>query len=74
MTMGKGVNNTDLRAETLSAGYAAEICPIRLRGLAGSFISMAWGSGGFIASGVTRASLDITGTQVMDRCDSVLTS
>ena len=36
---------------TLSASYAAEICPIQLRGVAISFISMCWGMGSFIASG-----------------------
>jgi len=32
-------------AETLSTAYAAEICPINLRGLLGSFVNMAWGIG-----------------------------
>lgn len=36
---------------TLTATYAAEICPIQLRGIATSYISMCWGFGGFIASG-----------------------
>lgn len=45
----------------MTAGYAAELCPIRLRGLATSFISMAWGSGAFICSGVLRGSLAIEG-------------
>lgn len=36
---------------TLSAAYAIEICPIQLRGLATSFISMCWGMGGFLAAG-----------------------
>jgi len=40
-----------LISDTLSASYAAEICPIQLRGVALSFISMCWGMGGFIASG-----------------------
>lgn len=46
---------------TLTAAYAVEICPIRLRGIAASFISFAWGTGGFIASGMSRAALDIKG-------------
>jgi hypothetical protein len=32
-------------AETLSTAYAAEICPINLRGFLGSFVNMAWGIG-----------------------------
>lgn len=47
--------------ETLTAAYAVELCPIRLRGQATSFISMAWGAGGFLASGITRAALQIEG-------------
>lgn len=31
--------------QTLSTAYAAEICPIRLRGLLASFVNMAWGIG-----------------------------
>ncbi|BEI81861.1 hypothetical protein CcaverHIS002_0210210 [Cutaneotrichosporon cavernicola] len=46
---------------TLTAAYAAEICPIRLRGMAVSFISFCWGTGGFIAAGLNRAALDIQG-------------
>lgn len=46
---------------TLTAAYAAEICPIPLRGIAASFISMAWGMGGFLSSGMARAALNITG-------------
>jgi hypothetical protein len=38
-------------ADTLTAAYAAEICPIQLRGYSTSFISMCWGMGSFIASG-----------------------
>ncbi|ORX36725.1 trehalose transport-related protein [Kockovaella imperatae] len=44
---------------TLSASYAAEVCPIQLRGYAMGFISFCWGSGSFIASGVNRAALDV---------------
>ncbi|WOO84078.1 Maltose permease MAL61 [Vanrija pseudolonga] len=45
--------------QTLSTAYAAEICPIRLRGLLASFVNMAWGIGIFLSSGVTRATLKI---------------
>jgi MFS family permease len=31
--------------ETLTTAYAAEICPINLRGLLASFVNMAWGIG-----------------------------
>ncbi|RSH93089.1 hypothetical protein EHS25_007442 [Saitozyma podzolica] len=46
---------------TLTAAYAAEICPIQLRGYSTSFISMCWGMGSFIASGVDRGALNIQG-------------
>jgi MFS transporter, SP family, general alpha glucoside:H+ symporter len=45
----------------MTAAYAAEICPIQLRGYATSFISFCWGSGSFIASGVVRGALNISG-------------
>lgn len=48
-----------LTAETLTAAYSVELCPIALRGVATSFISLAWGTGSFIASGVVKGSLDI---------------
>lgn len=48
--------------QTLTASYAADLCPIGLRGFATSFISMAWGCGGFLASGVTRGSLSLHGS------------
>lgn len=50
-----------LTKDTLTAAYAAEICPIQLRGFAASFISMAWGMGSFLASGMGRAALEIKG-------------
>ena len=50
-----------LTADTLTAAYAVEVCPIQLRGYAAGFISMAWGMGSFIASGVNRAALDVDG-------------
>ncbi|KAL7425256.1 hypothetical protein Q5752_000944 [Cryptotrichosporon argae] len=46
---------------TLTAAYAAEICPIHLRGYAASFISFCWGGGQFIAAGIERAALVIPG-------------
>lgn len=47
--------------QTLTASYAADLCPIGLRGFATSFISMAWGTGSFLGSGVTRGSLQLHG-------------
>src|SRR5690242_13276250 len=38
-------------SETLTTAYAAEICPMNLRGLLASFVNMAWGVGIFIAVG-----------------------
>lgn len=46
-------------ADTLTAAYAAEICPIQLRGYAMGWISFCWGAGSFIASGINRAALDV---------------
>ncbi|OCF78039.1 hypothetical protein I204_02045 [Kwoniella mangroviensis CBS 8886] len=47
--------------QTLSTAYAAEICPIQLRGYLSAFASVGFGGGSFIASGVLRACLRITG-------------
>lgn len=47
--------------QTLTASYAADLCPIGLRGFATSFISMAWGTGGFLAAGVTKGSISMHG-------------
>ncbi|WWC92593.1 uncharacterized protein L201_007552 [Kwoniella dendrophila CBS 6074] len=46
--------------QTLSTAYAAEICPIQLRGYLNAFASVGFGGGSFIASGVLRACLSIT--------------
>lgn len=37
--------------ETLSTAYAAEICPIQLRGYLNAFASVGYGGGSFISSG-----------------------
>lgn len=50
-----------LTSDVMTAAYAVELCPIRLRGQATSFISMAWGTGGFISAGVNRAALKLHG-------------
>ncbi|WVW87131.1 hypothetical protein I302_109188 [Kwoniella bestiolae CBS 10118] len=47
--------------QTLSTAYAAEICPIQLRGYLSAFASVGFGGGSFIASGVLRACLQISG-------------
>ncbi|WVF71078.1 hypothetical protein IAT40_005875 [Kwoniella sp. CBS 6097] len=46
--------------QTLSTAYAAEICPIQLRGYLTAFASVGFGGGSFIASGVLRACLSIS--------------
>ncbi|OCF32008.1 hypothetical protein I317_06706 [Kwoniella heveanensis CBS 569] len=46
--------------QTLSTAYAAEICPIQLRGYLSAFASVGFGGGSFLASGVLRACLSIT--------------
>lgn len=45
------------QTETLSTAYAAEVCPLALRGYLTSFVNMAWGFGLFLAAGVVRASI-----------------
>jgi SP family general alpha glucoside:H+ symporter-like MFS transporter len=39
--------------------YAAEICPLALRGYLTSFVNMCWGFGLFLAAGVVRASITV---------------
>jgi len=46
-------------AETLSTAYAAEVCPLALRGYLTSFVNMCWGFGLFLAAGVVRASIEV---------------
>ena len=45
--------------ETLSTAYAAEVCPLALRGYLTSFVNMCWGFGLFLAAGVVRASIEV---------------
>ena len=47
--------------ETLSTAYAAEICPIQLRGYLNAFASIGYGGGSFISSGVLKATSTLTG-------------
>ncbi|KAK6903858.1 hypothetical protein I203_107366 [Kwoniella mangroviensis CBS 8507] len=47
--------------QTLATAYAAEICPIKLRGYLAAFASVGWGGGGFIASGVLKGALHLNG-------------
>src|SRR4051794_37969388 len=47
--------------QTLTTAYAAEICPAALRGYLTSWVSMCWGAGTFLATGVLRGSLDLKG-------------
>ncbi|KAM5353525.1 hypothetical protein ACJ41O_000175 [Fusarium nematophilum] len=47
--------------QTLTTAYAAEICPAALRGYLTAWVSMCWGAGSFLATGVLRGSLDLAG-------------
>ncbi|PNP76547.1 hypothetical protein FNYG_09966 [Fusarium nygamai] len=47
--------------QTLTTAYAAEICPAALRGYLTAWVSMCWGAGSFLATGVLRGSLDLKG-------------
>lgn len=42
-----------------TVGYAAEVCPIRLRGYLTAYINMCWGIGILLSSGVVKALLRI---------------
>lgn len=44
--------------QTLTTAYAAEICPAALRGYLTAWVSMCWGAGSFLATGVLRATID----------------
>jgi SP family general alpha glucoside:H+ symporter-like MFS transporter len=44
---------------TSTVGYAAEVCPIRLRGYLTAYINMCWGIGILLSSGVVKACLSI---------------
>ncbi|KAG4429065.1 hypothetical protein IFR05_015448 [Cadophora sp. M221] len=43
--------------QTLTTAYAAEICPPAMRGYLTAWVSMCWGAGSFLATGVLRGSL-----------------
>lgn len=46
--------------QTLTTCYAAEVCPIQLRGYLTAYVNLCWGVGILLSSGVVRASLDIS--------------
>lgn len=45
--------------QTLTTGYASEVCPVALRAYLTTYINLCWVVGGFIASGVLRGVLDV---------------
>lgn len=47
--------------QTLTTAYAAEICPAAMRGYLTAWVSMCWGAGSFLATGVLRGSLSLPG-------------
>ena len=47
--------------QTLTTAYAAEICPAAMRGYLTAWVSMCWGCGSFLATGVLRGSLELSG-------------
>ncbi|CAJ2501383.1 Uu.00g042360.m01.CDS01 [Anthostomella pinea] len=46
--------------QTLTTAYAAEVCPVALRGYLTTYVNMMWGLGQLLASGVLRAMLKRT--------------
>ncbi|GFZ45908.1 hypothetical protein JCM24511_03641 [Saitozyma sp. JCM 24511] len=47
--------------QTLTTAYAAEICPPAMRGYLAAWVAMSWGAGTFLATGILRGSLSLTG-------------
>lgn len=47
--------------QTLTTAYAAEVCPIALRGYLTSYVNLCWGVGILLSSGVVKATLQIDG-------------
>ncbi|KAH6686670.1 general substrate transporter [Plectosphaerella plurivora] len=47
--------------QTLTTAYAAEICPASIRGYLTAWVSMCWGAGSFLATGVLRGSIGLPG-------------
>lgn len=47
--------------QTLTTAYAAEICPAAMRGYLTAWVSFCWGAGSFLATGVLRGSLELSG-------------
>lgn len=47
--------------QTLTTAYASEVCPIQLRGYLASYVSLCWGAGILISSGVVKATTAIEG-------------
>ncbi|KAK0101714.1 hypothetical protein ONS95_006869 [Cadophora gregata] len=45
--------------QTLTTAYAAEICPAAMRGYLTAWVSMCWGAGSFLATGVLRGSISL---------------
>lgn len=46
--------------QTLTTSYAAEVCPVALRGYLTTYVNMMWGVGQLLATGVLRALLSRT--------------
>ena len=46
--------------QTLTTAYAAEVCPVALRGYLTTYVNMMWGLGQLLASGVVRSQLKRT--------------
>ncbi|KUJ15586.1 sugar transporter [Mollisia scopiformis] len=46
--------------QTLTTAYAAEVCPVALRGYLTTYVNMMWGFGQLLASGVVRSQLTRT--------------
>lgn len=47
--------------QTLTTAYAAEICPAAMRGYLTAWVSMCWGAGTFLSTGILRGSIDLPG-------------
>jgi MFS transporter, SP family, general alpha glucoside:H+ symporter len=47
--------------QTLTTAYAAEICPAAMRGYLTAWVSMCWGAGTFLSTGILRGTIDVQG-------------
>jgi SP family general alpha glucoside:H+ symporter-like MFS transporter len=58
--------------QTLTTAYAAEVCPVALRGYLTTYVNMMWGLGQLLAAGILRSLLKKSGEWAYRYCVSSL--